>query len=50
MGGSGASDKERVLFPCTHNSARSQMAEMFRPSRDRLRDLIGMDLANGKGG
>jgi protein-tyrosine-phosphatase len=28
--------KTRVLFPCTHNSARSQMAEEF------LRDLAGL--------
>ena len=50
MGGSGASGKERVLFLCTHNPACSQMAEGFQSARERLRDLIGTDLANVKGG
>jgi protein-tyrosine-phosphatase len=49
VGGSRTSGKEQVLFPCTNNPAGSQMAEVFRLARDRLRDLIGMDLANGKG-
>jgi hypothetical protein len=48
VGGSRASGKEQVLFPCTNNPASLQMAEEFRLARQRLRDLIGMDLANGK--
>lgn len=49
MGGSRALGKKQVLFSCTNNPASSQMAEVFRLARQRLRDLIGMDLANGKG-
>lgn len=49
VGGSRALGKKQVLFSCTNNPASSQMAEVFRLARQRLRDLIGMDLANGKG-
>jgi hypothetical protein len=49
VGGSRASGKEQVLFPRTKNPASSQIAEVFPLARQRLRDLIGMDLANGKG-
>ena len=40
----------RVLFVCTHNSARSQIAEalLARLRRDRLRGLLGRDGAEDR--